>query len=207
MYSTGYFKDKDHHRVIDFVKQNSFAFLIANAHPYPAATQVPLLLEEREGQLFLKGHIMRQTGHHKALVKNPKVLCVFTGAHAYVSASLYTNPQAVSTWNYMSVHVTGNLSFLGEEGLLKLLEETTALYENDENSPASFRHLPHDLVQKASKAIIGFEIAVEKIEHVFKLSQNRDAGSYANIIRHLEEAGDNGRALADEMKKRSSELF
>jgi transcriptional regulator len=207
MYNVPHFKDKDQHRVLDFIRQNSFAFLVANAQPYPAATQVPLLLEEREGLLYLKGHIMRQTGHHKALLENPKVLCVFTGAHAYVSASLYTNPQAVSTWNYMSVHVNGHLNFLNDEGLLALLEETTRHYENNEDSPASFHHLPKDMVQKASKAIVGFEIAVEKIEHVFKLSQNRDAESYANIIRHLEEGGDNGVTLANEMKKRRSELF
>jgi transcriptional regulator len=107
----------------------------------------------------------------------------------------------------MSVHVNGHLSFLNDEGLLALLEETTRHYENNEDSPASFHHLPKDMVQKATKAIVGFEIAVEKIEHVFKLSQNRDAESYANIIRHLEEGGDNGVTLANEMKKRRSELF
>lgn len=207
MYSLPQFKEKDQQQVLQFIKQNPFAFLIANANPYPAATQVPLLLEERDNKLFLKGHIMRQTDHYKAIEQNPNVVCVFTGAHSYISASWYTNPEVVSTWNYMSVHVGGALSFLNEEGLLKVLEETTAHFEKDKNSPASFHHLSEDYVQRLSKAIIAFEVAVEKIEHVFKLSQNRDKEDYKNIIHQLDERGNEGKAMGDEMRKRRPDMF
>jgi transcriptional regulator len=57
------------------------------------------------------------------------------------------------------------------------------------------------------KAIIAFEIEVEEIENVFKLSQNRDKESYHNIIEKLETQDADGKVIAEEMKKRESQLF
>jgi transcriptional regulator len=56
-------------------------------------------------------------------------------------------------------------------------------------------------------AIVGFEIKAEKIENVFKLSQNRDEKSYLNIISKLEEQGGNNALIAAEMRKRKEALF
>ena len=56
-------------------------------------------------------------------------------------------------------------------------------------------------------AITGFEIRAEKIDNVFKLSQNRDEQSYLNIISQLEEIGGSSALVAMEMKKRKVELF
>ncbi|MBK6538525.1 MAG: hypothetical protein IPG09_12385 [Ignavibacteria bacterium] len=56
-------------------------------------------------------------------------------------------------------------------------------------------------------AIVGFEIKAEKLENVFKLSQNRDEKSYINIITKLEEQGGSSALIASEMKKRKAELF
>ena len=150
---------------------------------------------------------MRHSDHHKAFEENPNALCVFTGPHAYVSASWYTKPQNASTWNYMSVHAKGKLRFLGQDDLLHILEETTRHYENNDESPASYHHLPHDYVERLSKAIVGFEIEVVALDHVFKLSQNRDETSYGNIITQLEKGDAEAKGVAAEMKQRQQSLF
>lgn len=207
MYSLPYFKEQDQGVVVEFMKANPFALLIGSANDQPAATQVPLLLEERAGRIYLRGHIMRQTDHHKALVQNSNVLCVFTGPHAYISASWYTNPQVASTWNYMSVHARGKLTFLDEASLLNILEQTTALFENNPSSPALFHHLSEEYVQRLSKAIVGFEIEVTEIDHTFKLSQNRDKESYGHIIGQLQAQGSDAARIAAEMEARKKPLF
>ncbi|MEZ4874883.1 MAG: hypothetical protein R2793_05415 [Flavobacteriaceae bacterium] len=58
-------------------------------------------------------------------------------------------------------------------------------------------------------AIVGFEIEITELKHVFKLSQNRDEESYQNIIQQLEATPQKGNAalIADEMKKRQEGLF
>jgi len=42
------------------------------------------------------------------------------------------------------------------------------------NSPALYKPIPEDYISRMVKAIVAFDIKVTSIEHVFKLSQNRD---------------------------------
>jgi transcriptional regulator len=208
MYNLSYFKEPDGQKVMQFIKDHPFAFLCgADGSNRPVATQVPLFIDEKEGRLFLSGHIMKNTDHHKALVQNPQVLAVFTGAHTYVSASWYENKQTASTWNYMSVHARGKLKFLGDEALMDVLRRTTNHFENNPHSGANFEDLPTDYVFKLAKAIECFEVEVEDIDHVFKLSQNRDEKSYDNIIEKLGGQDGDAREIGNIMAERKKEVF
>ncbi len=150
---------------------------------------------------------MKSTDHHKAFEHNPNVLAVFTGAHTYVSASWYSNPQTASTWNYMSVHAKGKMKFLDADSLLQVLKHITNHFENDSHSPANFEHLPEAYVAKLAKAIVAFEVEVESLENVFKLSQNHDKQSYENIMVKLKEQDADGKIIATEMEKSKKKLF
>lgn len=208
MYNFSYFKEKDIAVVKQFMKDNPFAFLCGvDSNHAPVATQVPMLLEERDEQLFLLGHIQRKTDHQLAFEHNPQALVVFTGPHTYVSASWYSNPQTASTWNYMSVHVKGKIQFLDDAALLDILKRTTAHFENNAGSPALVEKMPEAYVSKMMKAIVPFEIAVTHMDNVFKLSQNRDKESFNNIIPQLQQQGGDAAAIAREMEQRRSQLF
>lgn len=208
MYNLPHFKEQDAEVVLRFVKEHPFAFLCGVDEQHrPVATQVPVFIDEKEGRLFLSGHIMKNTDHHKAFSHNPAVLAVFTGAHAYVSASWYENKQQASTWNYMSVQAKGMLRFLDGQALLQVLKRTTDHFENNPHSPAGFDRLPGDYVQRLAKAIIAFEVEVTEIDPVFKLSQNRDEKSYDNIVGELERRDADAKAIGEIMKKRKAQVF
>lgn len=208
MYNLPHFKEHNAEVVMEFMKQHPFAMVIGvNEFNHPVATQIPFLIKEKNGDLFLQAHMMKQTDHHKAFEKNKNVLVVFSGAHAYVSASLYENKQQASTWNYLAVHVKGELNFLDEEELLLMLKELTAHYENNETSPSLYKHLPSDYVNRLSKAIVAFEIKVTSIDHVFKLSQNKDEKSYQNIMDAFNKGNSDEQSIATEMSKRKDQLF
>lgn len=190
------------------MQENPFAILCGcDATHYPIATQVPLLLEEKDGQFFLYGHVQRKTDHQLAFEINPHVLAIFTGPHTYVSASWYSNPQTASTWNYMAVHAKGILRFLDDDALIGILGKTTSHFENNTDSPSLVEKMPGEYVQKMIKAIIAFEIRVTHLDNVFKLSQNRDEKSYHNIIDQLDRQEDASRQIAAEMKLRTTQVF
>ena len=209
MYNLPYYKENDKEVTIEFMRKHPFVFLSgADEQSNPVATQVPVFIDEREGKLFLTGHIMRQTDHHKAFEKNPNVLAVFTGPHTYVSATWYSNPQQASTWNYMSVHVKGIIRFGDGDELVAVLKRLTLHYENNnQQSTTVFDNLPSDYRERLMKAIVSFEIEVTGIDNVFKLSQDRDEKSYHTIIEKLEKQGGDGKLIAEEMKKRTLQLF
>jgi transcriptional regulator len=209
MYNFSYFKEKDKQTILDFIEENPFAFMTGSyLSGGQVATQIPFLLEERNGKLFLQGHIMRNTDHHKASIENPNALVVFTGPNCYVSASWYSNPQIGSTWNYISVHISGQINFMSNDELIQFMRKLTLKFEKGNTESLTFYdNLPDQFLNKMMPAIVGFEIKAEKIENVFKLSQNRDEKSYLNIISKLEERGGNSALIAEVMKKRKTELF
>ena len=208
MYNLPYFKEKDQQVVLDFIHQHPFAFLAGCSEDgKPVATQVPVFIDEREGKLFLSGHIMKNTDHHKAFLINPNVLAVFSGPHTYVSASWYDKKEQASTWNYISVHARGVVKFLDEQSLLDVLKRTTNHFENNPYSGSNFEDLPAEYVQRLAKAIIAFEVEVQEIDNVFKLSQNHNEKTYHSIMEKLDAQDADGKRIADEMRQRASQLF
>lgn len=209
MYNLPYYKESDQHVIIEFMRQHPFIFLSGcDADNKPVATQVPVFIDEKDGKFFLTGHIMKNTDHHKAFEKNPEVLSVFTGPHTYVSATWYDNPYQASTWNYMSVHAKGTIRFGDGDDLVAILKRLTLHYENNNTASTTvFDNLTSAYREPLMKAIVSFEIEISSIEHVFKLSQDRNEKSYLNIIDKLEQQGGDGKLIAEEMRKRKTRQF
>ncbi|PZR26662.1 MAG: hypothetical protein DI535_13340 [Citrobacter freundii] len=208
MYNLSYFKENDPAEVIAFARAHPFAFISGvDANNQPVATQIPVFIDEREGTLFLSGHLMKKMDHHLAFEQNPNVLAVFTGPNCYVSASWYSDKGQGSTWNYVSVHCKGKIRFLDHQALLDVLDRTTTHYEDNPDSGANFKDIPQEYINRMTKAIVAFEIEVEKTENVFKLSQNRDEWSYDNIIRQLKEKDTSAQWIARMMEERRGRVF
>ena len=200
MYKFSYFQEADKNKVIEFMQANSFALLTGMGDDYPVVTQVPLSVNIVNGHLELKGHLMKNTDHHKAFLKNNRVMVVFTGPHCYVSARWYTDPQTASTWNYMTVQVKGKIIFTDEAGTREAIEAVTNYYEAPE-SPAAYKNIPEEYIARLVKAITGFYIEVDSVDHVFKLSQNKTADEQQKIVDELMKQGDyNSVAIAAAMK-------
>lgn len=209
MYNLPYFKESEKEEVLSFMREYSFIFLTGvDKEQKPVTTQVPVFIDEKDGVLFLTGHIMKNSDHHKAFVENTNVLAVFTGPHTYVSATWYDNPNQASTWNYVSVHARGQIRFGDGTDLVNILRRLTLHYEkNDNTSTTVFDNLPSDYTSALMKAIVAFEIEVSSIENVFKLSQNRNEKSYDNIIAKLKETDNDGKEIAAMMEKRRFKVF
>ncbi len=208
MYRMPEFTEQDHAKVLHFMKEHPFVTLIGNEEGRSVATQVPVLLEERNDKLYLRAHIMRQTDHCKAFENNNDVLVLFTGPHCYVSSSWYKERNIGSTWNYMTVHVRGILHFTDTATTVQLLTDLTDKYEARQEHKELVADMPAEYVNAMVKAIAGFEIEVKEIYPIFKLSQNRSDESYKSIVTKLEAENDtDAETIAGEMISRRPALF
>ena len=61
------------------------------------------------------------------------------------------------------------------------------------HSTTVYDNLPEDYRSRLIKAIVAFEVEVESIDNVFKLSQNKDKESYQHIIENLKEQDAEGK--------------
>jgi transcriptional regulator len=186
MWIPDYFQIHNKEIIADFIKSVSLGTLVSQDAEYPMATHIPMELEEDEnGKQYLHGHIAKENPHGNLFVNQPKVLVIFhSPVSHYISSSWYEKANA-PTWNYMSVHLYGNIRILNETETWQSVSKLTDRHEQLSEKPVSLATLPNH-VQRQLKGVTGFEISIEKTEAAFKLSQNRNDKDYKNIIIELE---------------------
>jgi transcriptional regulator len=189
VYIPEHFRVHDHADTIVFMRANPFAILISGTDDGPFATHAPVAIREAGQDLVIRGHVAKANPHWRHLEQQPQCLTIFHGPHAYVSPNNYTTREVVPTWNYGAVHVYGNARvFSAPDQLLAVLHELIAMFE-----PAyaeQWAGLTEAYRARMLSHIVGFEIAVTKIEAKFKLSQNRTREEQENIIESLGAATD-----------------
>jgi len=201
MYNIPYFKANNYEDVIVFMQANPFVTLCGvDIDNKPVATHIPVMFDFRDDKMFLQGHIMRKQNHTIAFENNYNVLAIFSTTPAYVSASNYVVKNIGSTINYQAVHANGIIKFMGNNFLYDLLTKLTNKFENNPNSPSLVHKMDEKYLGDNMKAIAGIEIEITDIQHIFKLSQNRDEESRNNIIEYLQNKEDvNAKAVAKAM--------
>lgn len=208
MYQPSYFSETDNDRIINFLLQHPFATIIAHQNGSCFATQVPLLIEQREDALVLKGHIFKYADHCAAIANSDELLILFTGAHCYVSASWYNQQGQASTWNYMSVQVRGKATMLDNKGTLEIIKDLTNQYESQQPQPELVENMSDTYLSENLTAIVGFEVIATDIKATFKLNQNKDDDSYKNVVAQLQNTNEyNSMLIAENMKQIKPELF
>lgn len=166
---------------VQLMTEHPFATLVTCHENVPFVSHLPFLVERAGGKIKLVGHVARRNPHAK-LLEGP-AMAVFNGPHAYITPSWYTAGRDVPTWNYAVVHAIGS-SRLIDDGIaiIDILRRLTERFEGDSEHAWKFE-LPADLPDGAAvaRAIVGFEIEVERLDAKFKLSQTRTADAGAVI--------------------------
>lgn len=200
MYIPTYSKNQNEEEVKEFIRQNGFGILISRLEDKPCATHIPMMLSADGSKI--SGHLARGNKQWKDFNSNPDVLAIFSGPHTYVSSSWY-NHENVPTWNYIAVHASGQIKVIEGNELLASLKHLVTKYEKDSINPVSVETMTPKYLETEMRGIVGFEIAITKIEATYKLSQNRDKENYERVIIALEDRKNMGsQEIAEEMKKR-----
>lgn len=166
------------------MRANPFAILVSPADDGPFATHLPVVIRENEENVVIRGHVAKANPHWRYLDREPHCLLIFHGPHAYVSTKNYLTPENVPTWNYGAVHVYGTArTFSAPEDLLGVLHELIPTFEGA--YAEQWAGLSQSYRDRMLSHIVGFEIAVAKIEAKFKLSQNRTKEEQVNVIASL----------------------
>lgn len=202
MYIPKQFKVNDVEEIREFVQQNSFATLITTKKGKPIATHLPMQLIKEEDNYFITGHMAYGNPQWRTFLDSADTLVLFQGPHAYISSSWYEQ-ENVPTWNYQAVHVYGKAAILSKEELIKDLTLLLEKYEGNRKNPVLWETLSPSLLEKELKGIVGFKIQVEEIQAAYKMSQNRNATDYRNIVDQLQlEENPSSKQMAIQMDKR-----
>ena len=178
--------------LLQVMRDNSFATLVTAAGGVPFVSHLPVTIagDGGAGGIKIRGHVARANPHWKLLEAGEPVLVIFHGPHAYVSPSWYEDPQNVPTWNYVTVHAHGRARLVDAPELRAVLNELVDVHERTAGKPWRFDLLPVDRADELMQAIVGFEIAVERLEGKLKLSQNRSTEDQRRVRDRLGTSAD-----------------
>lgn len=203
MYTPPEFRIVDRAWVTDLIARHPFGLLVTTDAEYPRVSHLPFVAQERNGSLWLLGHVARANAHAQSILAGSRATIVFQGAHAYVSAGWYEKPyETVPTWNYTAAHICGTLRECDAWQMVQLL---SVRFEAGRANPWIAERLDAGYRNRQLVGIIAFELCAEQIYAKAKLSQNRSETDRMRVIRKLSESPDaTDRECAQDMRRQES---
>lgn len=190
MYVPAHFKPSDRDAGWRVIDRNGFGILVtAEAGMTPVASPLPFLARRRQG--ILLGHLARANPQFDRLGDGQpsSVLVIFQGPSAFVSGAYYRDRSAVPTWDHVTVHVSGTAQLIdGEAATLRVLAQTVAHFEAQLGSEWRLDVERPDLPGMVAQ-VAAFTIVVERIDAIFKLSQNVEPTQRRRVLDGLRADG------------------
>jgi transcriptional regulator len=190
--------------LIAHIERHDFALLICHGAHGLIASHIPFLVEHRGDELYLLGHLARPNPQAAVLAPESEALAIFSGPHAYISPRWYESGPAVPTWNYADVHAYGRARVIDDAAWLRgFLDRLSTRHEAGSEQPWRIEDQPAAYMNGMLRGIVGIELAVNRLEGKFKLSQNRPAADRPRIVAALDAHSDaEAKAIAALMRER-----
>ena len=187
MYLPSAFRQDDLAELHAQMQASPFALLTSAGATGVQASHLPLLLAPDEGEFgTLYGHFARANQHWRDLQDGAEALTVFSGPDAYISPGWYPakaeHGKVVPTWNYIAVHARGPVELIeGPERLLQIVSRLSDQHESGRERPWAVSDAPREYIDSMLRAIVGFALAIRRLEGKWKLGQNRSAADQACV--------------------------
>jgi transcriptional regulator len=195
VYRPTHFREDDPGTLAAFIDAHPLATLVMVTAEGLTANHIPLLRTTGGAvDMVLRGHVARGNDIWKTVAADGATLAVFGGADRYISPSWYPTKaltgEVVPTWNYSVVHAHGRIRFIDDAAWVHaLVVALTERHEATRPVPWAVSDAPETYVSKMVRAIVGFEITVERLEGKFKSSQNRTEGERRGVSAGLQAQG------------------
>lgn len=201
MHPARLFHESDPTILAQRVSERGFAVIVGARDTRPLVAHAPVLLAEGR----LRFHLSAANPLSDVLRESGWALAVITGEDAYVSPDWYELPDQVPTWNYLSVEIEGPVRVLDRLAAATLLDDLSGRYEAAlaPKQPWTRAKMDPALFETLLSGIVAFEMTVDRLAGISKLSQNKPpeaARRVANALGQLEDAG--AQAIAARMLKR-----
>ena len=187
MYVNAAFKTDDE-AAWAFVAERGFGSVVAVDAGRPVASQVPLLVVGEGASRCIEFHLARANPLHEIIAAAPQVTVIVAGPDAYISPDWYGMEDQVPTWNYVAVHITGQLRLLDQLRLRPHLEELSARFENRlaPKKPWTLAKMSDEALARLMRMIVPVAMTIEGIDSTIKLSQNKTPAARAGAAAAIE---------------------
>lgn len=175
------------------VEHHPLAWIVSGAGESFRASLMPVRpWKFEDGRLTqLAGHLPRRNDQVDLLRDSPRAHLLFLGPHGYISPTWVTDRRWTPTWNFASARIDVEIAFLDdEESLRAVLEDLVDTMEAGRPDAWRIEEMGSRYAELARR-IIAFRAHVTDVRERYKLGQDEETGLFADIVRGLEDAGEN----------------
>lgn len=158
---------------IAFAREQGFGVLCIATDGAPLVSHIPFLLSD-DGQLA-EFHLVRSNPIARLLTAPLQARLAVQGPHSYVSPDWYEIDDQVPTWNYIAVHLVGEVEMRPATELSDLLDRQSAFYEDRllPKPPWTTSKMTPEVLVRMMRQIVPCRMGVANIEGTWKLNQNK----------------------------------
>ena len=178
-------------RALDFARERGFGTLTVAGPEGVLAAHVPFLVEDGR----VAAHLVRSNPLVRHLGGGPAAaMMIVSGPDGYISPDWYGEGDRVPTWNYLAVHIRGELRLIDEARLRAHLDRLAANFEARlaPKTPWKADKMTPDVLARMLRQIVPVEMTIETVDSTFKLNQNGAASSRLGAAAALAEGGTPG---------------
>ncbi len=156
-----------------FARTESFGMLAVSTPEAPLLSHVPFLLSD-DGT-YAELHLVRSNPIARALTAPAQARLAVQGPEGYISPDWYGVDDQVPTWNYVAVHLTGQLERRPAEDLPGMLDRLSEHFEQQLAPKPIWKmsKVSDEALSKMLRQIVAFRLNIEDVNGTWKLGQNK----------------------------------
>ncbi|MFK7743883.1 MAG: FMN-binding negative transcriptional regulator [Roseobacter sp.] len=172
-----------------YARARAFGILAVNGVEGPHLAHVPFLLDDDGKTAWL--HLVRSNPIVRALKEPQTAKIAVSGPDSYISPDWYGVADQVPTWNYVAVHLTGQLELRPSEELHALLDRQSALFEDRllPKTPWKTGKMSDGVMERMMRAIVPCRMEINGVDGTWKLNQNKADEVRLRAADHVEAYG------------------
>lgn len=174
---------------LEFARARGFGILAVCSPEGPLMSHIPFLLNADGTQAEF--HLVRSNPIARLLTGPLKARLAIEGPHSYVSPDWYGVEDQVPTWNYVAVHLVGEVMVQPQEGMRDLLDRQSAEFEARLAPKPEWRaeKMTPEVLERMMRQIVPCAMRVDEIAGTWKLGQNKPEEVRLRAADHLGPAG------------------
>ena len=196
------FRGIEEERAMADAAERGFGVLTLNGPDGILASHIPFLTGEKR----IAAHLVRSNPIARVLRSGPvEGLLIVSGPDGYISSDWYGEPQLLSTWNYVAIHIRGEVRALPDEDLRPHLEALSDFNEQRllPKKPWTMDKMDPDTLVRLMRTLVPVEMDIREVASTYKLGQNRGAAGRNAVAGVLQDSpyGHNTDVLAQMMRE------
>lgn len=160
-------------RNLAFARDQGFGILAVPSAGAPLISHIPFLLNDDGTEVTF--HLVRSNPICRLVGDGLPARLAVQGPHGYVSPDWYGMDDQVPTWNYVAVHLTGQVEPLPDDALRPMLDALSERFEATLDPKPRWRtdKMTPGVIERMMRQILPFRMAVEEVQGTWKLGQNK----------------------------------